>query len=351
MTILDVSRDFNQKKDGGSVVAKRNSKLLSKVASKVDNLFVPVPSLLLRSINFFLLQSYGMTKSINSCYNKRLNNKNYDFVFFDGSIYGGMVKTAKKKNVKTICFFHNVEKKYYADKAKLTKSFLDKLIIPYIIYNEKRSVRYSDYIVTLNERDSDDLKSNYGRSADFIWPTSFPPAEIEGPRASKNPYLLFVGTDFFANVEAVRFIIDNLSSRSKLPIKIVGSVCNQFDKEMLPEQVELVGKVDDLAPWYRGAAAMLLPIFSGSGLKTKTIEALRYGKYIIGSPEAFEGIEITSKSRAGIVCNDVPEFVKAIDSYGNDLINKDSIDLFNSCFSHDVALNRLKQFIDSIKDS
>lgn len=348
MRILDVSRNFTIKNDGGSVVSRRNSDLLSKVALEIDNLFVPIPSFLLRIKNFLLLQSYGLTNMVSQSFDNLLNDNKYDFIFFDGSTYGGLVKKANKKGIRSICFFHNVERKYYKDKARLTKSLLDRFIIPYIVYNERKSVRYSDYIITLNERDSDELMTAYGRSADFIWPTSFPSAEINGSIASNEPYLLFVGTNFFANVEAVRFIIEKLSSQSKFPIKIVGSVCDYFKCRLMPENVEFVGKVDDLAPWYRGAIAMLLPILSGSGLKTKTIEALSYGKYIIGSPEAFEGIDIKSYPDAGVICSEVSDYIKEISSLKVRRCHTASLGLFNSNFSHMVAFKNLRNFIGSI---
>jgi len=37
---------------------------------------------------------------------------------------------------------------------------------------------------------------------------------------------------------------------------------------------------------------VILPIISGSGMKTKTAEALMYGKSIIGIKEAFEGYKM-----------------------------------------------------------
>lgn len=40
---------------------------------------------------------------------------------------------------------------------------------------------------------------------------------------------------------------------------------------------------------------MVMPIFSGSGMKVKTAEALMYGKFLIGTKEAFEGYEIDEK--------------------------------------------------------
>ena len=42
-------------------------------------------------------------------------------------------------------------------------------------------------------------------------------------------------------------------------------------------------------PWYRGALAVVAPIRSGSGMKTKVAEALMHGKRVVGLPEAFVG--------------------------------------------------------------
>ncbi|HSF13623.1 MAG TPA: glycosyltransferase, partial [Erythrobacter sp.] len=49
------------------------------------------------------------------------------------------------------------------------------------------------------------------------------------------------------------------------------------------------GAVDDLSPWYAGAALVIAPILSGSGMKTKVAEALMHGKRVAGTSEAFVG--------------------------------------------------------------
>lgn len=349
MAVLDVSRDFLKKRDGGSHVAKRNHELLAEVFGVVDNLFIPVPSIRTRIVNYLFSQSYGQTRNIYKKFRKLLEDKKYDFVFFDGSTYGGFVKAAKNRGIKVITFYHNVEKRYYEEKARITNSILDRMIVPYIVHNERLSTLNSDYIITLNQRDSDGLFEAYGRRADLVWPSSFSEAVPDGESAGEDPYLLFVGTNFFANIEGVRFIIDELAGHTKYPIKIVGNVCDSFINEEIPSSVEFVGEVDDLAPWYRGAVAVLAPIFSGSGLKTKTVEALSYGKYVIGSREAFEGIDISSYPDAGAVCADVSDYIAAMESENAVPRNKVSLDLFNNRFSHRVAFQTLKNFIDSIK--
>lgn len=56
--------------------------------------------------------------------------------------------------------------------------------------------------------------------------------------------------------------------------------------------IEVHGYVKDLAQFYYQADAVILPIFSGGGMKTKTAEALMYGCPIIGTKEAFEGYKL-----------------------------------------------------------
>jgi glycosyltransferase involved in cell wall biosynthesis len=60
--------------------------------------------------------------------------------------------------------------------------------------------------------------------------------------------------------------------------------------------VEVPGFVDDLAPWYRRAAVVLLPVREGAGMLFKTIEALALGKATVGFPEAYRGIDADPES-------------------------------------------------------
>jgi hypothetical protein len=45
--------------------------------------------------------------------------------------------------------------------------------------------------------------------------------------------------------------------------------------------------------------AVVCPIYAGSGMKTKTVEALKYGKYIFATPEAFEELPAISAKSGG----------------------------------------------------
>jgi glycosyltransferase involved in cell wall biosynthesis len=54
----------------------------------------------------------------------------------------------------------------------------------------------------------------------------------------------------------------------------------------------LLGVVDgSLAPVYRSAAVVVAPIFEGTGLSIKTVEALAMGKAVVGAPAAARGLD------------------------------------------------------------
>jgi glycosyltransferase involved in cell wall biosynthesis len=55
--------------------------------------------------------------------------------------------------------------------------------------------------------------------------------------------------------------------------------------------VRLVGAVDDLAPWYRDAHAVIVPIRAGGGTRIKVLEAFRAGRAVVSTSIGMAGIE------------------------------------------------------------
>lgn len=350
--VLFISRDYTLRNDGGSIVARRNLEFLKSIGLDVDEFIIPVPSLSTRIINLILRQSYGDSCRLHKKLKKYLHCV-FDLIFFDGSLYGKYIQAFSQHGFKTCCFYHNVESSYYSDKYAVTGKLQDKLMIPFIQYNESLSTAYSSYVIMLNQRDSNDLKKTYGRSADFILPTSFKPLEIDissyqNEKKFPKPYLLFIGSKFFANYEGLDFIIKDIAPLIKYDIRVVGSVCDFFKSTELPGNVILEGQVKDLLPYYANAECVIEPIFSGSGLKTKTIEALKYGKYIIGSEEAFEGIPYESVRDIGRICMTKSDYLDAINTLNCEKIHHHSLSLFSNVYSDNIQIERLKSFMRDI---
>lgn len=349
--VLFVSRDYTIKRDGGSAVVKRNLFLLKQLFDEVTEFRIPIPSLFTRCKNILLMESYGNTRILKNEAIKHLT-KTYDLVFFDSSLYGGYLRLFAMKGFNVCCFYHNVEYKYYSDKYYISRKLQDRFMLPYIRYNELLSTNYAAFRVTLNERDSSELMKLYGKKADFLLPTSFDPLDVNWLNSqidSQNtPYILFVGSNFYANVEGIDFFLKEVAPYINCNVKIVGNVCEVFKHKKLPSNVLLIGMVDDLTSYYVNALCVIAPIFSGSGLKTKTIEAFRYGKRIIGTKESFVGVPSEYYSIMGEVCSTAEDFIESINSlssYACQYINLEILDLFNKLYSNQAIEKRFKDFL------
>ena len=112
----------------------------------------------------------------------------------------------------------------------------------------------------------------------------------------------------------------------------------------LTDKITLYSFVDDLTALYESADFVLLPIISGGGMKVKTAESLKFGKYLIGTPEAFEGYDINDDIAA--VCKNKQEFVKNIREFNRPYrYNAASRELFKRKYSFDVSLETFKNIL------
>lgn len=348
-----IAKDY--KIDGGEYGARRVYRMVETAtgSQNIEKLVIEKPTSIQRIKNMVLFQSYGHTVDLK----KRLKNifaEDFNFAFFNGSIYGTYAKLLSKKGIKVMTFYHNIEHNFYLDKFKATKNPIHLFMYLYIWYNEYLCTRYSDYTITLNQRDSDELNRIYGKKADVIIPSSYDDSGINNNdinSCNKNkPYLLFVGGNFFANIDGITDFIKNALPQINMNLWIVGSCCESLNKlinEKEYPKVKLKGFVDDLTQIYRGASAVICPIYLGSGMKTKTVEALKFGKFIFGTREAFEGIE-GDYSRIGSLCNNNDEFIEAINNWklsNQTNYNKYSFDIFTKYYSDSVVFKKFKQFL------
>lgn len=370
--ILYISSNFDNPASGGDHINKRNydalevlfkDQLLSYLL--VDNYqSILLRCRFLRAIYIFLCSLGGYMLGYNIGNSKNILNilqrKNIDIVFISSSKYGKLVRQIKKydSSIKVIVFFHNIEKQYYEEELKVNYD-LSNLYWKYIVSKyEKLSSKYADYLILLNERDNDLLRKLYKRNANLLLPTSFvdnyndfhPPIMNVGMNSPLR--LLFVGMNFFANTEGIRWFIDKvLSQLDNVKLTIVGNGMDEVFSNS--SSVEVYGYVNDLSKFYLDSDIVVIPIFSGGGMKTKTAEALMYGMPILGTVEAFMGYDF-DYNEVGLCANSAEEmvmFLKEISIKRRLLIeySKKSRDFFLKYYSFNNSVIKLKCFLDSIK--
>ena len=91
-------------------------------------------------------------------------------------------------------------------------------------------------------------------------------------------------------------------------LQIVGAIGSR----MAPRRsVEIIGEVNDLYPYYSSAAVVVCPMTVGTGIKIKMLEALRFGKAVVATRAAMEGLPV-SQSHAWLTVDTLSECADAV---------------------------------------
>lgn len=244
----------------------------------------------------------------------------YDNVFLSTSLFGIIARELKRRQYRgrIIAHFHNVESLYY--EAALSKHLLiRRIVIDCARKNDGFSCQYADTVVALNRRDSETLQRMYGRGADVLAPIALTD-KCRGIQFDKHvmtgrrPQCLFLGSYFPANRDGIVWFVQQVLPHVDVELKVVGKGMARLKEEECMRGIDIVSDVPDLAPYFLAADFMIMPIFSGSGMKVKTCESLMYGKNILGTDEAFEGYDIDT-DRVGGLCNTADDFIRHIRKY------------------------------------
>ncbi|HEX2853358.1 MAG TPA: glycosyltransferase [Opitutaceae bacterium] len=111
----------------------------------------------------------------------------------------------------------------------------------------------------------------------------------------REPVLLFVGSDHGPNRDGLQWFLRDVWPvvHRDVPaarLLVAGGICRVIP-EPLPGGVTKLGRVPDLATAYAQASVVIAPIFQGSGIKIKLLEAIGFGRACVTTSVGLEGLE------------------------------------------------------------
>lgn len=144
-------------------------------------------------------------------------------------------------------------------------------------------------------------------------------AEHYTPRVDermRSPSIGFLGNMAYPpNIEAVHWLYKSvfLPLRSEIPAVTFYVIGKLPDDSILAlgkqGGVVVTGEVEEVWPYVNGVDVFVFPLWKGTGLKNKVLEAMYARRPVIASPIAGEGIEALP-GRDMVVCNTQEEFVR-----------------------------------------
>jgi polysaccharide biosynthesis protein PslH len=152
---------------------------------------------------------------------------------------------------------------------------------------ERRVARQSTFSLAVSSDDAT-LISKWG--GDVVIVPNAPPAVEPLGRSPKEGTVLFVANVLYEpNEQAGMRLIENAWPRVRervahAELHVVGTGTHERLGRFTGDGVRIAGQVADLRSHYEAAAVVVAPVESGGGTQLKVLEALAYGRVVVGSP-------------------------------------------------------------------
>lgn len=353
-----------RKKGGIPIVDTRNENILSYFTDCLDSYAInrfellgktgPVRYFtLLKILLGFKLPLHALTERIGTL-------KPGTVVFISHSTSGLIAEQVKKlyPDIPVITFFHNIELSYAWQSLKESGRWTDLRTCLIAAYTERLSLKFSDKVLVLNERDKQLLaRTYYLPEHTYFFPISlqdrFNPLQKIVRKDNERLKILFVGTYFPSNRDGILWMAKYITPYVDADFYVIGSGMDKMKKKLTPyKNIFLTGQVsqEELDQFYYHSDLFISMLFYGGGMKTKVAEAMMFGLPIIGTKETFQGYEQVHE-KAGFNSNQpekIISFINRINTNRHLLRNysENARNIYLKEYSYLNSLERMKKIME-----
>lgn len=157
--------------------------------------------------------------------------------------------------------------------------------------------RFYRVVIVVSENDRQHLRKFCPGVKVVRFPIGIDLERIPTDTEEKQYDIIFTGNlDYPPNQEAARFLVEHLApllvrSNPQIRIMIAGRNPGGLSAYASPN-VLVPGEVSSLLKLIRQSELYVAPVFSGCGMKNKTLQAIASGIPVIGTVEAFSGFDV-----------------------------------------------------------
>lgn len=277
--------------------------------------------------NLFSSNSYNIERFYSSKFEAQivqyLTQTNFDIVHLEGIYLATYIPTIRQQtNAPIVMRAHNVEFEIWERLAEEQRNPLKKwylsLLAKRIRKFELSSLQSYDGLVPISVVDEAQWKSFGFRKSCWTMAGSIQLEEypLEGEKADF-PSVFFIGSlDWMPNQEGLQWFFEKVWKQvidvyPALQCYIAGRNGPEWFLQQQIENVVFVGEVESAIDFIQSKAIMISPLFSGSGMRIKLIEAMALAKPIVATSIAAEGINCQSGENI-LIADSAQDFAVAL---------------------------------------
>jgi glycosyltransferase involved in cell wall biosynthesis len=276
-------------------------------------------------------------KSIINDIEQKVDVSDFDIIHADHTNMAKLsLELGEKYNKSVGLRLHNIEymiwKRYY-DELKIYDPRRIFLLQQYKLlkkaeasYIEQTNVSFS--ITEVDKKRADEITNN----ANVIAVPAGVDLDIwEEKVTNKKPNSLVIATTFnwIHNVNAISWFLKNVQGKLRerykdLTLRIIGKNPPNFIEEYKEIGANALGFVDDVKPYLNESQIYIAPLFVGSGIRIKILEAMALGLPVVATDISAEGIN-ADENNGLFRANNEDEYINIISKLlDNDKLRKDA---------------------------
>lgn len=336
MAILNLTRGFAALGHQVTILALNTQKHYFRVSELPENIqslarFIAVDidtsiSPFKAFFNLFSSKSYNIERFYSPQFDKELaallQREKFDLILLEGIYLMRYIKTLRlNTTTKIVLRLHNVEYKIWEGLRDTDKNPLRSWYLGLLARRMKRfelaHINLADGVIMLTQNDED----IFVRQGCKVPHASFPIAYVfdELPAISdeeENAVAFIGGMDWLPNREGVDWFIakvwpEIIKAVPGAKFYLAGRNFPVELKQMKQPGITVMGEVDDARQFILSKPVFIVPLFAGSGMRAKIIEALALGRAIVSTPVGAEGIAYTDGENI-LIAGDEKSFAAAI---------------------------------------
>ena len=276
---------------------------------------------------FFTIKPYNAVRFISNKFSeelkKLLQEKHFDIIQLEGLYVCPYIPVIRKhSSAKIVYRAHNIEHEIWERSSKLSGGIVQaylKNLSKRIKRFEKDILNSYDLLVPITERDGRILNEMGNKKPMHVSPTGIDTtALIPHSKHLEHPSVFHIGSlEWSPNQEGLLWFIEKCWPRihekfPELKFYVAGRnapewLIRKFDAPNIVYE----GEIPDAYEFMNSKSIMVVPLFSGSGMRIKIIEGMALGKPIISTTIGTEGISTTSDKNI-LIANNEEEFTRAV---------------------------------------
>lgn len=377
MRILHIAPEAPGNNSGGRLVVLQSILSLSKLNAEVDYVGPIIDNAEIKNLynityelkptnniikEFFIILHKETNKSYYAWKKLNINFDLYDYIYLEFTKQDYIFKDIDRKSskAKKIVRVHNIEAELAKTVMTYDQTIKNKLIYKLTERQERYIVTKADKLIALTQNDKEKISMRYDISTKkiHIIPVCIESKEkrIQNEIRDKQCNILITGSLWYGpNVDGINWFLDNVLELITIPYKIIiaGYKPNtMLKKKCEKNNVEIIDSPKDLSSIYAKSNLVVIPIFSGAGMKVKVADALAYGKTIVCTSFGLIGYEKAISGENVYVANSKTDFAKCINAYWNlsdaekDTMRNNAYNLFENNYSIENSKRLYAKILD-----